>query len=166
MKNLKLIFKAFLCCSVLFLSPPAFTVNASHVKAEGINAQMILHYVNLYRAKRHLSPLKLNSAISAEATHHSRDMANKAIPFGHRYFDTRIRHIYSEIKDCRAGAENVAFYKTNAKKLVDAWVASPGHRQNIVGNYNLTGIGIAYGKKGWAYYTQIFVRKDEGKAQG
>jgi uncharacterized protein YkwD len=54
----------------------------------------------------------------------------------------------------------VAYYKSDAKKLVDAWIASRGHRQNILGNYNLTGIGIAHNKKGWGYYTQIFIRND------
>jgi len=125
--------------------------------------KMILHYINAYRAKQHLPALKLIDKISVEAAKHSRDMASKSIPFGHQYFDTRIAHLYKEIKDCHAGAENVAYYKLDPKRLVDAWVASRGHRRNIEGNYNLTGIGIAHGKKGWAYYTQIFLRTDERK---
>ncbi len=164
MHKLKLVIKAFLCSSILFLSQSAFkTIDASHVSEQGITPDMILHYVNEYRAQRHLPPLKMNSVISAEAAHHSLAMAKKSIPFGHSYFNTRIQHINNEIKEYKAGAENVAYYKTNAKKLVDAWISSPGHRRNILGNYNLTGIGIAYGKSGWAYYTQIFVRKDEAK---
>jgi len=128
--------------------------------------KMILHYVNDYRAKHHLSPLKLLNPISQEAAKHSQDMANKTIAFGHQHFETRIKHLYKEIKDCRAGAENVAYYKLDAKKLVDAWVASPGHRRNIEGHYNVTGIGIAHGKKGWAYYTQIFLRTDDKRYAG
>lgn len=123
--------------------------------------QMILQYVNEYRAKHHRAPLKLINPISIEAEKHSREMATKAIPFGHQHFNTRVKHLNKEIKDCRGTAENVAYYKFNAKKLVDAWIASPGHRQNIEGNYNLTGIGIAHGKTGWAYYTQIFIRSDD-----
>lgn len=120
----------------------------------------ILHYVNEYRIKHHLKPLKMVNVISQEAAKHSRDMANKSIPFGHQYFDTRIKHLYKAIHGCNGGAENVAYYKLNAKKLVDGWIASPGHRRNIEGNYNLTGIGIARSKKGWAYFTQIFLRSD------
>ena len=134
------------------------------VKASGASdadfQKRILYYVNEYRAKRHLSQLTMNNSISQEAVKHSRDMASKAMPFGHNEFNGRIKRLYRKISQCNGGAENVASYKLDAKKLVDAWIASPGHRQNIVGNYNLTGIGIAHGKQGWAYYTQIFLRSD------
>ena len=122
--------------------------------------KMILYYVNAYRSKHHLSPLKMSTVISLEATQHSRDMASKAMPFGHTNFNGRIKRLYQQFKDCRGGAENVAYYKLDTKKLVEQWVASPGHRRNIEGSYNLTGIGIAHGKTGWAYYTQIFLRSD------
>lgn len=120
----------------------------------------ILHYVNIYRAKHHLGQLRLNEAASLEATRHSRDMANQSVPFGHTQFNTRIQHLYKKFEHCRGGAENVAYYRTDAKRLVDAWIASPGHRRNLAGHYNVTGIGIAHGKAGWAYYTQIFVQTD------
>ena len=120
----------------------------------------VLFYVNEYRAKRHLSALKMNNNISQEAAKHSRDMASKAMPFGHNDFNGRIKRLYRKIAQCNGGAENVAYWRYDAKKLVDGWIASSGHRQNIVGNYNLTGIGIAHGKTGWAYYTQIFIRSD------
>ena len=122
--------------------------------------KMILHYVNVYRAKHHLSPLKLNAAASQEAARHSQAMASKATPFGHAHFNDRIKRLYKKFDQCRGGAENVAFYKLNAKRLVDEWIASPGHRRNIEGRYNVTGIGIAHGKPGWAYFTQIFVQTE------
>ena len=121
---------------------------------------MILYYVNQYRIKHHLAPLKMMNVISQEAAIHSRDMASHAMSFGHDGFNGRIKRLYQKIKDCNGAAENVAYYKVDAKKLVEQWVASRGHRQNIEGNYNLTGIGIAYSKKGWAYYTQIFIRSN------
>jgi len=132
---------------------------------KGVNSnatyqQKILYYVNEYRVKHHLTPLKMSSTISTEAAKHSRDMASKTLSFGHSGYNGRIKRLYKKINLCRGGAENVAYYKLDAKKLVDAWIASPGHRQNIVGNYNLTGIGIAHSKKGWAYFTQIFLRSD------
>lgn len=126
---------------------------------------MILYYVNAYRAKHHLSPLSMSDAASQEAVKHSRAMASQSIPFGHAHFNDRIQRVYQQLKHCNGGAENVAYYKLNAKRLVDAWIASPGHRRNIEGHYNMTGIGIAHGKTGWAYYTQIFVKKED-KAYG
>lgn len=125
--------------------------------------QMILHYINEYRAKHHLAPLKLNASASLEAARHSQAMANKTIPFGHAHFQSRIKHLYNKFEDARGGAENVAYYRMNAKRLVDGWIASPGHRRNIEGNYNVTGIGIAHGKPGWGYFTQIFVLTNNKK---
>ncbi len=133
---------------------------SSSVSNETSFQKQILYYVNQYRVKHHLSALKMSNTISTEAAKHSRDMASKAMPFGHTGYNGRIKRLYRRFSQCNGGAENVAYYKADAKKLVDAWIASPGHRQNIVGNYNLTGIGIAYGKKGWGYYTQIFLRSD------
>jgi len=122
----------------------------------------ILFYVNEYRKKHHLSPLKMNNEISMEATRHSKNMASHATPFGHNKFNERIKRLYKQCKKCNGGAENVAYYRLDPKKLVDAWISSRGHRRNIEGNYNYTGIGIAHGKKGWGYFTQIFLRSDSG----
>ena len=47
----------------------------------------------------------------------------------------------------------------NAKQVVNMWLNSDGHRKNIEGNYNLTGIGVVKGKDGALYFTQIFVNK-------
>ena len=128
------------------------------------NQKLILHYVNEYRAQHRLAPLKLSHQISQEARLHSKEMATKKIPFGHIGYSQRIHHLYQQYDNCNGGAENVAYYRINAKKLVEGWIASRGHRRNIEGNYNLTGIGIAYsGKPGWAYFTQIFLRSDGKK---
>lgn len=151
--------------SILFLltgsSFAAVNAESSVNNHDAEMRKMILHYVNVYRAKHHLAPLVLNEAVSQEAVKHSRAMANKSIPFGHAHFNDRIHRVYQQLKNCNGGAENVAYYRTDAKRLVDAWIASPGHRRNIEGHYNVTGIGIAHGKAGWAYYTQIFVKKEE-----
>ncbi|WP_419418958.1 CAP domain-containing protein [Legionella sp. D16C41] len=125
------------------------------------NTQMqkdILRYINQYRSKHSLSPLQLDESISKEATLHSQNMAAHRVPFGHQGFSTRIKHLYSVIKGARAGAENVAYNYKTAKIVTDGWIKSPGHRKNIMGNYNLTGIGIAYDKEGKIYYTQLFIR--------
>jgi uncharacterized protein YkwD len=36
-------------------------------------------------------------------------------------------------------------------------VAPPGHRKNIEGPYEVTGIGVARNAQGEVYFTQIFV---------
>jgi uncharacterized protein YkwD len=157
MSKFKQLLLAITCLFSVSLCSFASNTSINH---DALTQQNILYYVNAYRAKHHLAPLKLNETASEEAAQHSRDMANKSVPFGHTQFNQRIKHLYKKLEPCRGGAENVAYYKMNAKLLVDGWIASPGHRQNIMGNYNVTGIGIAHGKPGWGYFTQIFVRTD------
>ncbi len=129
----------------------------SQAEIDAIMQQSILQLINAYRTKHHLRPLRLNSKASQEATRHSQAMANKSIPFGHTQFKDRMKRLCTALGSCRGSAENVAYYQLNAERLVDAWIASPGHRRNIQGHYNVTGIGIAHGKAGWGYFTQIFM---------
>jgi uncharacterized protein YkwD len=135
------------------------TANAANdTSIDSANQKATLFYVNEYRAKHHLKPLKMNNMMSAEAAIHSRDMARHAVPFGHQNFDKRIKRIFAKIKDHQGGAENVAYNYKDGGDVVRNWLTSPGHRRNIEGNYNLTGIGLARDQRGKLYFTQIFVR--------
>jgi uncharacterized protein YkwD len=58
--------------------------------------------------------------------------------------------------------ENLAFmkgYPDPVSVAVKGWINSPGHQKNMVGDYNLTGIGIAKNNAGEYYFTQLFVKK-------
>ena len=129
----------------LFISPDAKLAND------------ILHYVNEYRHKKGLSTLTMNAVVSAQAQKHSENMASHKTAFGHNGFDSRMSRISSQLGGANATAENVAMGDMGAKQVVDMWLTSPGHRQNIEGPYNLTGIGIASDRKGNLYFTQIFI---------
>jgi uncharacterized protein YkwD len=131
---------------------------ATGLDIDKANQKAILFHVNEYRAKHHLKPLQMNNSMSEEAARHSRDMARHAVPFGHKYFDKRIHRLFAEIKDCQGGSENVAYNYKDGKDVVRNWLTSPGHRRNIEGNFNLTGIGLARDTKGKLYFTQIFLR--------
>ncbi len=128
-------------------------------------AEEILVYVNQYRVQHGLSKLMMNPVLTKQATQHSRDMANHLMPFGHDGFNTRMNHVHQHIQYALSGAENVAFNYKTAKIVVDGWIHSPGHRRNIMGNYNLTGIGIARDKQGKPYFTQMFLRQDASLAK-
>ena len=145
------------------LSGAVLAKQASSALSEQAMERIVLQTVNEYRAKRHLAPLKSNPILAREAKIHSLDMERKHIPFGHQYFSTRIKHIYSKIKHCNGGSENVAWYPPNKspRDVVALWLTSSGHRRNILGPYNLTGVGIVRDKRGWLYYTQIFIRTDK-----
>jgi len=134
------------------------TVQNKQIASDKAIQNAILIHINEYRQKRGLSPLKMDERIVKEAKNHSIDMANHTMPFGHKYFNSRIDRLHSQIKNSNAGAENVAYNYKDAQDVVKNWLRSPGHKRNIDGNYNLTGIGIARDNKGKIYFTQIFLR--------
>ena len=123
--------------------------------------QTIHTQVNQYRASKGLPPLKLDSRISKQALAHSQAMANGRVPFSHDGFQQRVKEIARSLAYSRA-AENVAYnmgYQNPAQQAVQGWIKSPGHRRNIEGAFDMTGIGIAQNAKGEYYFTQIFIRR-------
>jgi len=119
-------------------------------------ANDVLKYVNDHRRKKGLSPLVMNNVMSAEALKHSQNMASHRTAFGHSGFDGRSNRISSAISGISEVGENVSMGSTSAKEVVDNWLRSAEHRENIEGHYKITGIGIAADKKGILYFTQIF----------
>lgn len=119
----------------------------------------ILADINQYRQQNRLPPLQMNDHMVREARQHSADMAKHNIPFGHDRFMSRVKRLHQQIKGSGAGAENVAYNYKDAHDVVKNWLKSPGHKRNIDGHYNLTGIGIAYDNNGKLYYTQMFLKK-------
>ena len=148
MREIKVLFA--LCC--VFFSGVQIA-SAMSMKLE------VLRRVNQYRAQHGRAKLQLNAVLSAEADQHSIDMARNILPVGHAGFERRMQHIHARLPDTTSGAENVAYRYNTAKIVVDGWIHSPGHRRNILGNYTLTGIGIARNSAGDYYYTQLFANQ-------
>lgn len=122
--------------------------------------QAVHTQINQYRASRKLPPLVLDTRISQQARLHSQNMASKQLPFSHQGFQQRVQAIAQSIS-YRAAAENVAYnqgYQDPAKQSVQGWIKSPGHRQNIEGQFNLTGVGVAKNSRNEYYFTQVFIR--------
>ena len=77
-------------------------------------------------------------------------MASGRTPLGHEGFSSRIQSISNQLGGpITRSAENVAYGSKSAKEVVSNWLNSPGHRQNIEGEFNLTGIGVARNKRGY-----------------
>ncbi|AWN75005.1 CAP domain-containing protein [Legionella anisa] len=152
--------KIIIISSIIFsLLPCAYAASAAkHVDSDTAMQNAVLFYINEYRQKHGLSKLTMDNHMVIQARQHSQDMANHRMPFGHQDFGKRIAKLRSQIKNTGGAAENVAYNYKTAQIVVSQWVKSPGHRRNIVGNYNLTGIGIARDKQGKLYYTQIFLQ--------
>ena len=113
--------------------------------------------INRYRVSHKLPKLILNAHITQQARIHSQNMANGKVPFSHQGVEQRVSAIPIRYK---SASENVAVnqgYNNPASQAVAGWLESPGHLQNIRGNYDLTGIGVATNQQGEVYLTQIFL---------
>jgi len=120
----------------------------------------VVQKINQYRQQQGLSALTTNSSIRQQARRHSQDMAtSRAI--SHDGFDQRVKTIGKTIA-WRAAAENVGYnagYSDPVTQVVNSWLKSPGHLKNIVGNFNLTAVGVAKNSQGEYYFTQIFIQR-------
>lgn len=114
--------------------------------------------VNAHRQAQGLSPLAYDARIAALAREHSAAVAQGKRAFGHDGFDARADRI-RRFLPLVGMAENV-YYDTRADsagRAVQGWRKSPGHRENMEGDYDTTGVGVARAPGGAYYYTQIFV---------
>jgi uncharacterized protein YkwD len=118
--------------------------------------------VNSYRVSQGKSALGYDNRIAEIARTHSRNMAKGAVEVGHDGFDGRVSQLKTVLGTSNiAVGENVAYnygYSDPVQMAVDGWINSAGHRQNMIGDYNWTGIGVV-ASGGNYYFTQIFVKK-------
>ena len=119
----------------------------------------ILKYVNQFRADNGKPALTMNPDMVETAAIHSTAMAKGTVPFGHDNFDLRFKYVSAKLGRINAFAENVAMGKMDARQVVDGWAHSPGHRKNMLGDYNLTGIATATAADGQIYFTQLFAHQ-------
>lgn len=159
------------CCSVIAIFTIGIHSSQAQVSARtagyktdteynpGVMAKDILYYINQHRASIGLSKLELSPAATEQAVKHSEDMANGSLPFGHDGFEDRMNAIMSKVGRLSESAENVAAGAMSAREVVDGWLKSQGHKENIEGDYKYTGIGLAKASDGHIYFTQIFYRQ-------
>jgi uncharacterized protein YkwD len=121
--------------------------------------EQILTCVNQFRADNGKPPLTMNPDMVETAAIHSQAMAEGKVPFGHDNFDERFKYVAGKLGGINAFAENVAMGVMDARQVVDGWAHSPGHRKNMLGDYNLTGIAAVKAANGNIYFTQLFAHK-------
>ncbi|KRF13486.1 CAP domain-containing protein [Paenibacillus sp. Soil787] len=112
-------------------------------------ANQVVNLVNQERAKAGLRPLTSNSVLTAMALDKAKDMYNNGY-FDHTSptygspFDMMstygIRYSYA--------GENIAKGQQTPEAVMNAWMNSTGHRQNIL-SPNFTQIGVAYYNGEW-----------------
>ncbi|MGV9282074.1 CAP domain-containing protein [Streptomyces sp. NPDC003730] len=131
-------------------SAPAAVSEAAVAQAQ------VLKLVNDERAKVGCTPVAANSALSELAEDFSRDMATQGFfdhtdPSGATPWDRAAAAGISGL-----GGENIARGQADAQAVMDAWMASPGHRANILNcDFRTLGVGVHFGAGG-PWWTQDF----------
>lgn len=108
--------------------------------------QRVLELTNAERAKAGLSPLKINDKLNKSAQEHSQEMGDKDY-FSHKgYNGSSIGdRVYASGYQYRFAGENIAAGQTTPEEVVQAWMNSQGHRENILNpQYQEIGIGYYY----------------------
>ncbi|MGE6717749.1 CAP domain-containing protein [Peribacillus frigoritolerans] len=120
--------------------------------------QEVVKLTNAEREKQGLAALKIDTELSKVARIKSQDMKDK------NYFDHNSPTYGSPFDmmkqfgiSYKTAGENIAQGQQTPAEVVQAWMNSQGHRENIM-NPNYTHIGLGYEESG-NYWTQLFIGK-------
>jgi uncharacterized protein YkwD len=136
-------------------------------QADTDRIERVIHSeTNDRRAAHSLVSLSYSDHLSAIALQHSRDMAVRDF-FDHtcpddmepvdryRKFGHSVRNYGENIAKIYPGPTTSA--EDAASEVVDEWMESPGHRENILQDqFKREGIGVYFGRDGAMYATQNF----------
>lgn len=146
-------------CSSDDSTSSAETVSSLKVVEYTYNATELqtMDLINNYRVSIGLNPLaKINHMSHKSEEHDNYMIANNVV--NHNDFVARSENIM-KVLGAKTVSENIAYNYSTPEAALNAWLASPGHKENIEGDFTHFGIAIrenpANGRK---YYTNIFAK--------
>nr|WP_288835658.1 CAP domain-containing protein [uncultured Flavobacterium sp.] len=167
--KLNLLPKIMLLSALFMLNSCSSDNEESENLSSKVKPELVLNYtynvseletmdlINDYRVSIGLNRLEKINHISFKSEEHDIYMINNKV-LNHYDFYARSENIM-KVLGAKAVAENIAFNYHSAKSVLNAWLNSPKHRVNIVGNFTHFGLAIkedsATGEK---YYTNIFAK--------
>lgn len=116
-----------------------------------------MNLINEYRISVGLNALKKINHLSYKAEEHDNYMIENNI-VNHDNFTDRSQNIIKAL-GAKSVSENIAYNYRTPQAVIDAWLLSLGHKENIEGNFTHFGISIRENPvNGRKYYTNIFVK--------
>jgi uncharacterized protein YkwD len=135
---------AFLVSAIVMLVP----LHAQRADAVTEDEAAFSTMVNDVRDRNGVRSLKVTERLSSLARRHSRRMAER-----NELYHSNLRRTFRGF-NYRMVGENVG-YGGSLDQLLNAFLDSPPHRQNLVGRWRKTGVGVYWdGDRVWI--TQIF----------
>jgi hypothetical protein len=136
--------------SIVFVALIVMTIGLA-LPAQAGSEGSFLSKINASRAASGLAPVSVHSDLVPDARAHSAQM----MAAGEIYHTSPLSAVAS---GWEALAENVGA-GPSVDSLHAAFMASSGHRRNILGDYNYVGIGVSQSDSGQLWVTVIFMRK-------
>jgi uncharacterized protein YkwD len=146
---------AFAGVALLFSAAPSSAASMTPAEMES----WVIALTNKQRAAHGCAPVYRNNALVTASKRHAGDMARRGY-FSHTSpggsnFVARARYAGYQY----ASGENIAWGQRTATAVVNAWMASPGHRANILKcSHKKIGVGVAFKSNGTPYWVQMFGR--------
>ena len=141
--------------------------SGADVALEATYESEVFDGINAERTDRGLLALVLDTDLSALAEEHNANLISRAVTGGSIQIDhdgAQERADATFASGAVAYGENIAGIRgfgeaVVADTCVDGWVNSPGHLENLTGNFTNTGIAVTVDEEdGTIYATQIFSR--------
>lgn len=162
------LFKTVLLCALVFTMNSCSSDEDTASQSQDKNIVTTYDYtetelqmaqiINDYRVSQGLNALELINHVSFKSEEHNEYMITNQV-VNHDQFQQRAANIMQVLGAVKVN-ENIAYNYQAPSGAMDAWLGSPGHKANIVGEFTHFGISISVdpdtGKK---YYTNIFIKK-------
>jgi uncharacterized protein YkwD len=119
----------------------------------------VLDLVNDNRRRWGLRQYRVNAKLMKAARNHSNNMARSGSMSHYLGGSVQQRAMANGYPSSYTG-ENIAQGQHGAQHVMNVWLASSGHRNNIMSySYSEIGIGVAWSNWGVPYWTQVFGRQ-------
>ncbi|MFZ4454462.1 CAP domain-containing protein [Salibacterium aidingense] len=137
------------------------TSDDAETQSESEFEQRVIELTNQEREQAGLEPLKPYSELSDVARDKSEDMRDAGY-FSHNSpnYGSPFDMMDTYNIEYQGAGENIAAGQRSPEQVVEGWMNSEGHRENILnGDFTHIGVGHAEGGSYGNYWTQMFVTK-------
>ncbi|MDB9755962.1 CAP domain-containing protein [Winogradskyella sp.] len=117
----------------------------------------IMELINAHRINRGLSALQNHNTVKAVASTHTEYMI-AVNDVSHDNFFLRKESLQANAA-ANIVSENVAYGFSSAPSVVNAWLNSPNHKDNIEGDYTDFDISAEQNNEGKWYFTNMFIKR-------
>ena len=156
-KTLFILFFAFIILSCRSEYDPVADEDNVQYTGHEQEVQEVFELVNQTRAKINRYPLILHEKLNAAAAIRAKELSILYHPRHIRPNGTSWYTVSKEVPGCpEPSAENIARYQKTPQAVMNDWINSQGHYNNIIASHSYIGIGVYKDSNGKLYWVQLF----------